>query len=120
MTTVFEKLIQVRDQIECNACGKCCQGFKRPCQRLTSEGLCSIHPAITGVDMREELEPECNADVDPIEALHIGYLCEPVVEAIKQWTGIELEADRRMRSPLGEHIYVNRSQLNQVYAMRVD
>jgi hypothetical protein len=57
------------DQIECNACVRGL-GFKRPV-KLTTEGLCSIHPAVTGVDRREE---PTRAERRSIEATYRLYV----------------------------------------------
>ena len=120
MTTVFEYLLEHRDEFACTACGKCCHGFKRPCKQLVDGKHCAIHPSVTGVDRREEIELECNADVDTFEALHIGYLCPPMMDAIVKLVGVTLEPDRVRLSPLtGEHIFVDRAQLDRVYNMKI-
>lgn len=125
MPTVREKLYRNRDSIACNACGNCCQGITCPCKRLKSDGRCSIHPKIVGVDEREKLEPDCSPDTDAVEVmLEIGYFCPPVADVIEDWTGIKLEPVEvkvsRMQLPIRSHrVFADAKKLEEILDMEL-
>ncbi len=102
MSTVENWLRENRDKIVCNACGNCCRGVTGPCKQLLTDGRCRIHPSIVGNDIREEVEPNCAPDTDPVEVmLDIGYFCGPVADAIEAMTGERLEPAEVIYSRMG-------------------
>ena len=119
MITVFEKLLEIRDEIQCNACGNCCHGFQSACKQLRGDGKCNVHPAILGVEVRTQYEPDCYPEADPFDATHIGYYCLPVIDKIHELTGTRLEPSDKV-SPLGKRVYINTDELNLIYARKIE
>lgn len=114
MTTVYEYLIHNRDLIACNVCGNCCRGFHSPCEKLSEEGLCTVHPAVLGVDRREDVEPNCESDTDPVDMIQIGYFCPPLVDMICRLTNVRLQPTTGERGFRGGKIYLDRTQINSL------
>lgn len=116
MITVFEKLLEIRDEMQCNACGNCCHGFQSACSQLRGDGKCSVHPAILGVEVRTKYEPDCYPEADPFEVTHY---CLPVIDKIHELTGITIEPSQKV-SQLGKRVYIDTDELNLIYARKIE
>lgn len=89
MPTLKEYLIEHRNEIACNQCGKCCPDS---CVLKKPDNSCASHPEIIG-EAAASKKRGVTCVGDPVYFTFNGVACEPVLRVVTAVTGSIVEEE---------------------------